>query len=375
MKLNYPLKLLVLQPTPFCNLDCKYCYLPDRSSTDMMTMDTITKVFKNLFSSGLVKDHFSISWHAGEPLVAPVSFYEEAINIIDSLNTDNIKITHSIQTNAVLINQKWCDLFNKYKISIGVSVDGPSYINDKHRVTRNGKGTLHKALTGIDYLRKNNIDYHVISVLTKDSLYYPNELCQFYVSIGVKRIGFNIEEIEGINKTSSLKQNNSLSQYLEFIKKFRTLSVQHGLHVREFEFTKSIIEGLVNPLSDRQSDPCVIISIDSKGYLSTFSPELLGNKSQEYGNFIFGNIHDTSIEDITQFPHFIKLNKDIQKGIDSCKATCEYYSLCGGGAPANKYFENNSFSSTETIYCKLTKQAIANLMLEEYESSIKSIKQ
>lgn len=26
-----PIEQLVLQPTPFCNLDCKYCYLPNRS--------------------------------------------------------------------------------------------------------------------------------------------------------------------------------------------------------------------------------------------------------------------------------------------------------------------------------------------------------
>jgi len=26
------LQLLVIQPTPFCNIDCRYCYLPDRSN-------------------------------------------------------------------------------------------------------------------------------------------------------------------------------------------------------------------------------------------------------------------------------------------------------------------------------------------------------
>jgi len=26
------IELLVVQPTPFCNIDCRYCYLPDRNS-------------------------------------------------------------------------------------------------------------------------------------------------------------------------------------------------------------------------------------------------------------------------------------------------------------------------------------------------------
>ena len=29
---------LVLQPTSFCNLDCSYCYLPDRRSRRLMSV-------------------------------------------------------------------------------------------------------------------------------------------------------------------------------------------------------------------------------------------------------------------------------------------------------------------------------------------------
>jgi uncharacterized protein len=33
-----PLELLVIQPTPFCNLNCSYCYLPDRQNTRKMSL-------------------------------------------------------------------------------------------------------------------------------------------------------------------------------------------------------------------------------------------------------------------------------------------------------------------------------------------------
>ena len=32
-----PLELLVVQPTPFCNINCSYCYLPERQSTKIIT--------------------------------------------------------------------------------------------------------------------------------------------------------------------------------------------------------------------------------------------------------------------------------------------------------------------------------------------------
>ena len=53
-----PLELLVIQPTPFCNLDCSYCYLPDRLDKRKITLETLEKTFNWAFSSGLVRQTF-----------------------------------------------------------------------------------------------------------------------------------------------------------------------------------------------------------------------------------------------------------------------------------------------------------------------------
>ena len=74
-----PLELLVLQPTPFCNIDCSYCYLPNRQSTRRMSAAVLDRVFAEVFASGLVRKAFTIVWHAGEPLVLPPVYYQDAI--------------------------------------------------------------------------------------------------------------------------------------------------------------------------------------------------------------------------------------------------------------------------------------------------------
>ena len=81
-----PLALLVIQPTPFCNLDCSYCYLPDRSNKGKMTLETLEKTFNWVFSSGLVRQPFTLLWHAGEPMVLPASFYEQATLALERCN-------------------------------------------------------------------------------------------------------------------------------------------------------------------------------------------------------------------------------------------------------------------------------------------------
>ncbi len=363
------MNLLVIQATPFCNINCTYCYLPDRLSKDLISMEVVEKVFKELFDSNLVSNQISVVWHAGEPLVAPIKLYEKAFSIINKLNKNKITVTHSIQTNAILVNQEWCNFIKTHDIRIGVSVDGPSFLHDKYRLTRSGKGTIDKTLGGIEYLKKNNIDFHVITVLTNEALDYPDEICSFYVENGINRIGFNVEETEGINLKSSIKSELAVERYKRFMNRFIVLSKEHNLRVREFNYMASVIEQRVNPLIGQQSNPFSIISIDCKGNISTFSPELIGMPNNIYGNFVFGNILETQIRSIVEFDHFQKLNNEIQAGVAKCKEHCEYFSICGGGAPANKFYENQTFASTETMYCKLTKQSLFDVVLENYEQT------
>src|SRR5271165_4949091 len=99
-----PLELLVLQPTPFCNINCSYCYLPDRQSTRRMSLDTLDQTFRWVFASGLAREPFTLLWHAGEPLVLPVSFYETAARRLEQHNVASLPILQSFQTNATLID-------------------------------------------------------------------------------------------------------------------------------------------------------------------------------------------------------------------------------------------------------------------------------
>jgi uncharacterized protein len=54
---------------------------------------------------------------------------------------------------------------------------------------------------------------------------------------------------------------------------------------------------------------------------------------------------------------------EIQSGIDCCAKSCGYFDYCGGGAPVNKLSENGRLDSTETLFCRLTKQAWINVCL------------
>ncbi len=240
-----PLELLVVQPTPFCNINCSYCYLPDRQSTKQMSLETLERTFSWVFSSGLVRAPFVLLWHAGEPLVVPPSFYEQAISLLERCNLPKVEVYHALQTNATLIDDEWCRFFVKHEVHPGVSVDGPEFLHDRHRRTRQGKGTLDRVLRGIRLLQEHAVPFYVITVLTADSLLYPDELFDFYQQQQIRSVAFNVEEIEGPHTTSSLLGVEMRERFRRFFSRFMDLALAADppLTVREFDTSAGALLG------------------------------------------------------------------------------------------------------------------------------------
>ena len=82
-----------------------------------------------------------------------------------------------------------------------------------------------------------------------------------------------------------------------------------------------------------------------------------------HGDFILGNIFTDSIADLISSPKFVEMANAVEEGCQRCAADCRYFSVCAGGSPSNKYFENGSFNSTETTFCRSLIQIPTDLML------------
>jgi uncharacterized protein len=365
-----PLELLVVQPTPFCNIDCSYCYLPDRRNTRKITLETLEQAFTWAFRSGLVRQPFTLLWHAGEPMVLPASFYEQATAVLERCNDSGFEVTQSFQTNGTLVDDAWCEFIQRRGVDVGVSVDGPAFLHDLHRRTRKGGGTLERALQGMRRLRDHGIDFHVITVLTAESLGYPDELFDFYLENGITSVGFNVEEIEGPNVTSSLAGRDMEARFRRFYSRFLdlALSADSPLQVREFQTAHGSLSHHQTPgARTQESRPFAILNVDCEGNFSTYSPELLGLSSARHGSFAFGNVARDSLEAVLAEPRFMALDDEIRRGVELCHETCSYAPFCGGGPPGNKFFENGDFATTETLSCRLHKQATFDVALTKLE--------
>ena len=373
------ISLLVLQPSPFCNINCDYCYLPNRTSKKRMSMQVIAATIEKVFAAELVFGPLTVIWHAGEPLVLPISYYEQAFEEIRKRAPAGAVIRHCMQSNGTLLSEAWCNFIKTHNVSIGLSIDGPAWIHDAHRKTRSGRGTHDAAMRGLRRLQAHDIPFHVISVITMLSLGHAEEIYRFFAELGVSQVGFNIEEIEAGNVSSSLNSSPMTSESIQtFMTAVFDLHKTDGGHmrIREFDAALAKIQSRKSlrssdfPYFNEQVRPFGILSVDCDGNYSTYSPELLGMNSPKYGSFGFGNILENDFVDAVETTKFRSIFEDIQSGIKLCKDSCAYYGYCGGGAPANKYYENGSFATAETMYCRYSVKLPFDIVLNDLETMV-----
>src|SRR5277367_5764970 len=364
------LETVVVQPTPFCNINCRYCYLPDRNDKTPMAQSTVAALFEKVFSSGWVGEGLTVIWHAGEPLVLPISFYEAAFATIEALRPRKLHLLHSIQTNGMLINPAWCDFFKTRDINVGVSIDGPQRMHDAQRITRSGRGTFEKTLAGIRMLRRHKVPFHVISVLSEAAMDAPREMLEFYIGEGIEDICFNVEESEGAHVSGLFAAGDAQGRFKRFLETFWTLSRQ-GKQIRFIREVDGMLPRVFRPnecsMRNSQVEPFGMMNVDCHGNVSSFSPELLGLKNGDYGDFILGNIHTDSLESMRHSRAMQEMARDIAAGVEACRKDCEYFSVCGGGAPVNKLAENGGFTSTRTAFCSLTQMVPIDLILDAFD--------
>ena len=380
---NLPLegetRLVVIQPSSFCNIDCTYCYVPNRSDRSIISPLVLEDILAKVFRSTRVVNGFRLVWHNGEPLSLGIDFYKQAFSLIDKHNQANKEFLNCIQTNATLVNQAWADFFIANKVSPSVSIDGPRQVHNSNRKTRSGSGTFDAVMKGVAILRKNNIGLVGLCVVTAEALSHGRDIVKFFIDEGFSSLGLIIEEPWGGNADTSFTRILPADRGNVLEGRFRTfiedvfdewLPYADKLDVREFNdmfaaFRRIKLDGKTVVRSE-DSSPCTVLSFSRDGDLTTFSPQMVAGTLHEPRKFAVANISEIeNLDFVSKLPAHQKLEHEIRMGIAQCESECGYFQVCGGGSPASKFYEHNTFNCTETRQCRFAKQLLANVLLEK----------
>jgi Arylsulfatase regulator (Fe-S oxidoreductase) len=152
-----------------CNFGCSYCYYstfnhdPKRKTmSEKMVLEIVRQAA--MYNKTFGDNYINICWHGGEPLLYGTERFEKLLeSVTQLLNEIKIDFSYSLQTNGYLIDKEWADIFKKYGVMIGVSIDGTEEINDSQRGI-DGKPVTRTILDNIQYIRDNGtFSWHIIS--------------------------------------------------------------------------------------------------------------------------------------------------------------------------------------------------------------------
>jgi uncharacterized protein len=348
-------RTVILQPTSLCNLDCGYCYLPGRKNRYEI-LPTVVEAVAASIAEQDDPEPVGVVWHGGEPTALPIATFRNRMLVFEDLRIAG-RVEHSIQTNATLLNEQWCGLFRTYRFQVGVSIDGPEAAN-VNRVDRGGRPAFEKIMRGIDALRDHEIPFSVICVVSPETIGDPAGMMDFFAGLGCTQVGFNIEELEGVNDSRAVVEVGRAEAFWAGIISARTRFPD--LRVREIDQLAAYLgkarTGRKEEWTGAKHDP--IPTVAWNGDTVLMSPELLGIDAPEHDGFVAGNVLKESIPAILRRAHQLPYITQFLDGLDGCATTCAFWDFCRGAHAGNRWFEHGSFAATETAHCRNTRQAL-----------------
>ncbi|MCX4279717.1 MAG: anaerobic sulfatase-maturation protein [Muribaculaceae bacterium] len=192
-----PLYVMTKPVSSMCNLSCRYCYYlekanlyrnEDKAGRFTMSEDLLERFIRDYIESQTMPQVL-FSWHGGEALMRPLSFYKRVVEL-QKRYARGVQIDNSIQTNGTLLTDEWCEFFRENGWLVGVSIDGPQEFHDEYRRNKMGQPSFRKVMQGINLLNKHGVEWNALAVVNDFNADYPLDFYNFFKEIDCRYIQF-----------------------------------------------------------------------------------------------------------------------------------------------------------------------------------------
>jgi len=348
-----PFTLLIKPSGSDCNLDCKYCFYKDRApevgqGRQRMSDEVLARLVKDYLKLRFPVAGFA--WQGGEPMLMGLDFYKKAVELQKKYGSPGQQVTNALQTNAILLNEKWCRFLHDNKFLAGISIDGPKEFHDFYRVDRSGSGTFDKVIKAIEALQKYKVEFNTLTLLSDRNVGRPDELFDFFIEIGSRYLQF-IPCVELDRATGEIADFSiTPQQYGEFMCRIFDRWYDYGpqkLSIRDFESILSYCVTGKHTICtfDRQCSAYIVIEHTGDVFCCDFFVE---------PKWRLGNILETPIEKLAAGSKKRVFARGKQNLCNKC-VVCTHLAVCRGGCMKDRTPRDDSFSR-ESYFCESYKR-------------------
>lgn len=327
-----PMNLLIKPSSGNCNMRCRYCFYHDIQenrdvfSFGFMSEETLEILIQKALA--FADGECSFGFQGGEPTLSGLPFFEKVVALQKKYNTKGLRIHNAIQTNGLLIDEKWAAFLGENHFLVGLSLDGHKDINDLNRLDAARKGTYGRILQTAQLLTAHQVDFNILTVVTGYTAGNITKIYNFF-----RRSGLLYQQyIPCLDPLGEERGGHDWSltpeKYGRFLKTlfdlwYRDVKAGRFIYIRYFENLVGMLLGYP-PESCGLSGRCVlqhVVEADGSVYPCDF---------YALDEMRMGNVKENSFTEMAESPAAQEFLAAPCHVSEECKS-CQWAPICRGG--------------------------------------------
>lgn len=322
-----------------CNLACDYCYYLDRGPAALP--DAPARMSEALLERYL-SQHIAaspdaivrFSWHGGEPAVLGLDYFQEIVALERRLAPPGRAVANGLQTNGTLLDDEWGRFLAAEGFSVGLSLDGPREIHDRHRRGGDGRGSFDRAMRGLEILRRHGVPTDVLCVVGAHSAARPLDAYRFFREIGATYVTFlplveRRPELPGGVSPASV----SPAAWGDFLCAVFDEWVERDIG----RIKVQIIEEAARPAFGQEHSLCVFRPVCGDVPVLERNGDVFSCDHYVDEAHRLGNIAETALADLLESRAQRAFGRAKLETLPAVCRTCEVLEMCHGECPKNRF--------------------------------------
>lgn len=328
-----PISVLIKPASGLCNMQCEYCFYSDEMkkrqvpSRGIMSVETMKRLVD--LALAFADSYCAFAFQGGEPSLAGLEFFQIFTDYVNRHpKAEDLQIEYSFQTNGYDLDETWMEWFQKYHVLVGVSLDGPEEIHDRCRKDHAGNGTFQRVMKTIHMLKKYQIEYNILTVVTAESALRGKELYAYF-----KEHEFHfqqyIECLDPIGEITGAREYSLLPElYEQFLKDIFDVwyqDMKHGSYTYNRYF-----ENLMMILAGNSPEGCHMRGVCGAQWVVEADGSVYPCDFYALDEWCLGNIREDSFEKMEKKRQELGFIQWSRRLPEECRR-CRYVMLCRNG--------------------------------------------
>lgn len=345
-----PLYVMLKPVGAQCNMDCSYCYYSEKEhlypGQRQLMSEALLERFTQAYIEAQSMAQVLFTWHGGEPLLRPISFYQKAMDYQRKYAQGRI-IDNCIQTNASLLNDEWCRFFKENNWLVGVSIDGPEKYHNAYRSFKQGSPSFSAVMKGIECLNRHQVDWNALAVIHRQNVDDPLGFYRFFKDIDCRYIQFSpmVERIslqadgrhlarpDQAERLALSEASITPKQWGNFLCKLFDEWIKNDVG----HYFIQIFDATLANWVGEEAGICSLSTHCGHAAVMEFNGDVYSCDHFVFPEYKLGNIYSQTLMEMLYGEQQKRFASIKTNALPSICQQCEYYFACHGECPKNRF--------------------------------------